>query len=138
MSRTKTTLIAVFALAVTFVAGVAVGVVGDRIFRRRGPMPQFATHALVQRLDRRLELTDTQEKKVAEIIERHHTSIESHFAAVRPRVRAEIEQANREIEQILTPEQRAEFQKMKMRLHLGQRGGHGGKGHPPERRRPAG
>jgi hypothetical protein len=127
VSRTKTTIIAVIALAVTFVAGVAVGVVGDRIFHRRGPMPQFATQALVQRLDRRLELNDVQEKKVAEIIERHHSRIESHFAGVRPRVREEIEQANREIEQVLTPEQRAEFQKMKMRLHLGGRGGRGRK-----------
>lgn len=128
MSRTKTTIVAVVALAVTFVAGVAVGVVGDRIFRRRGPMPEFATRAMVHRLDRHLELSDAQEKKVAEIIERHHASIESHFAGVRPRVREEIEQANREIEKVLTPEQRAEFQKMKMRLRFGERGGRGGKG----------
>ena len=125
MSRTKTTIVAVIALAVTFVAGAAVGVVADRILHRRGPMPEFATQALVRRLDRHLDLTDTQEKKVAAIIERHHTNISSLFTAVRPRVREEIEQANREIEQVLTPEQRAEFQKMKMRLHLGERGGRG-------------
>lgn len=128
MSRTKTTIVAVFALAVTFVAGAAVGVVADRFYHRRGPMPEFATHALVRRLDRHLDLNDQQQKKVAEIIERHHTRINSLFGAVRPRVREEIEQANREIEQVLTPEQRVKFEQMKMRMHVLERGGRGDRG----------
>jgi Spy/CpxP family protein refolding chaperone len=121
VSRTKTTIVALIALAVTFVAGAAVGIVADRVFHRRHGIPEFATHALVHRLDRRLDLSDAQQKKVEEIIERHHTRINSFFSAVHPRVREEIEQANREIAAVLTPEQRRKFEEMKM--HVGHRGG---------------
>jgi len=127
VSRTKTTIVAVIALAVTFVAGAAVGVVADRLLHRRGPLPEFATHALVRRLDHHLDLNDVQQKKVAAIIERHHASINALFGAVRPRVREEIEQANREIEQVLNPDQRVKFERMKMRMHLLEHAGPGGR-----------
>ncbi|HKR62483.1 MAG TPA: hypothetical protein VJZ00_02025 [Thermoanaerobaculia bacterium] len=125
MSRTKTTVIAVLVLAVTFVAGAVVGIFADRIFHRGHGAPEFATHMLVRRLSHHLDLNDAQRKKVTEIIDRHHARINSFYGTIRPRVREEVEQANREIEALLTPEQRAKFEKLKMHL-----------GHPPRGRRP--
>lgn len=116
MSRTKTTLVAVFVLAVTFVAGAVVGIFGDRILHRRHGVPEFATHVMVNRLARHLDLDDAQRQKVTAIIERHHARINSFFSDVRPRVREEIEQANREIDAVLTPEQRKKFEQVKMHL----------------------
>lgn len=124
MSRTKTALVATLVLMVTFVAGAGVGIVADRILHRGRGIPEFATNALVRRLDHHLDLTAAQRTKVAAIIARHHAQINSFLAAVHPRVRAEVEQANREIEAVLTPEQRVKFEKMKMHLH-GPRGPHG-------------
>jgi hypothetical protein len=116
VSRTKTSIVAVFVLAVTFVAGAAVGIVADRVLHR-GHIPEFATPVLVRRLDRHLDLSDAQAKQVAAIIDRHHAQINAFFSALHPRVRQEIEQANREIEAVLTPAQRVKFAAMKMRLH---------------------
>jgi Spy/CpxP family protein refolding chaperone len=116
VSRTKTTIIAAVVLGVTFVAGAVVGILGDRLLHRRRGIPEFATHALVSRLSRHLDLDDAQRQKVTEIIARHHARINSFFAGVRPRVREEIEAANREIEVVLTPEQRKKFEQMKMHL----------------------
>jgi DNA-binding MarR family transcriptional regulator len=116
LSRTKTTIVAVFVLAATFLAGAAVGILGDRMFHRRRGIPEFATHVMVNRLSRHLDLDDAQRKKVAAIIERHHARINAFFTDMRPRVREEIEQANREIEVLLTPEQRKKFERMKMHV----------------------
>lgn len=116
MSRTKTTLVAVFVLAMTFVAGAVVGILGDRLLHRRHGVPEFATHVMVNRLSRHLDLTDTQRQQVGAIIARHHARINSFFSDVRPRVREEIEQANREIEAVLTPEQRKKFEQVKMHV----------------------
>jgi len=116
LSRTKTTIVAVFVLAATFLAGAVVGILGDRVLHRRRGIPEFATHVMVNRLSRHLDLDDAQRTKVAAIIERHHTRINAFFAGMRPRVREEIEQTNREIEVVLTPEQRKKFERMKMHV----------------------
>jgi len=108
--------VAVLVLAVTFVAGAVVGIFADHLLHR-GHIPEFATHVLVRRLDRHLDLTDAQEKKVAAIIDRHHAQINAFFSTMQPRVRQEIEQANREIEAVLTPAQRRAFARFKMRVH---------------------
>lgn len=121
MSRTSTTGLALLALVVTFAAGVVAGVAGDRIFRRPPHVPEFATRAMVARLSRHLDLDDAQRAKVTEILERRHARINSIFGGVRPRVHEEIDQANREIAQVLTAEQRAKFERMKIRMRHGDR-----------------
>ena len=126
MSATKNTLLAIFVLGVTFAAGIAVGVFGVFVMhkRRGGPqIPPFATEAMVQRLDRHLDLTDEQRAKIMVIVEKRHQRINSMWQEIRPRVDAEITETNAEIEKILTPEQREKFQKMKM--HLLRRPHHG-------------
>lgn len=129
MSRSKTTVVAVLIVVLTFLAGFAVGMFTDHLlilWHRRHPVPPFATSAMAQRLDRHLDLSDEQRAKIEEILDRRHERMNSIWASVRPRVRAEVEQTNAEIESVLTPEQRAKFAKMRMRLHGPGRPGRGG------------
>ena len=119
MSVSKTTFVAVAILLLTFVAGFAVGIFTDHmmiLWHRSRRLPPFATHIMAGRLDHHLDLTDDQRAKVEKILERHHERINSYWAGVRPKVRAEVEQANAEIERVLTPEQREKFGKMRMRM----------------------
>jgi Spy/CpxP family protein refolding chaperone len=117
LSGTKTTLVAVLVLVLTFGAGFIGGAaVHHLVFAHREQMAPFAMHVMVNRLDRRLDLTDAQRKQVEEIIQRHHKLINAIWDDARPRVRAELQAANREIEQVLTPEQRAKYAKMRMHL----------------------
>lgn len=118
MSATKTTLVAVLVLVLTFTAGFIGGAaVHHLVFAHREQMAPFAMRAMVNRLDRRLDLTDAQRKQIEEIVHRHHKRISAIWSDAHPRVRAELQAANREIEQVLTPEQRAKY--AKMRMHLG-------------------
>ncbi|HVE70011.1 MAG TPA: hypothetical protein VNI54_01485 [Thermoanaerobaculia bacterium] len=105
MSATRTTVIAALALVLTFAAGLLAGAVGHRaMFMRHGPEP--AMRMMINHLDRRLDLTDAQRAEVEKILaRRHHTLMK------------ELHGANSEIERVLTPEQRARFAKMRMRLH---------------------
>ena len=122
----KTVVIAVIVLIVTFVAGMAAGVLLDhlRILRHPHRDGHLATAWIMRRLEHNLDLTPEQHKKVEEIVERHHRRIFEISENVRPQIHRELEAANTEIKAVLTPEQREKFEKMKMRL-----------GHPRERRR---
>ena len=117
MPATKTTLVAVLLLVLTFGAGFIGGAAMHHlVFAHREQMAPFAMRAMVNRLDRRLDLTDAQRKQVEEIIHRHHQRINAVWTDARPRVHAELQAANREIEQVLTPGQRAKFAKLRMHL----------------------
>ena len=126
MSATKTTIVAILVVVLTFTAGVAVGVFTSHMMILRGGHGAgfFPAKAMVNRLDRRLDLTDAQRAQVEQIIRRSHTRIDGMWNDVHPRVRAEIDRANQEISNILTPEQRAKFERLK--FHVGRRGSRGG------------
>jgi Spy/CpxP family protein refolding chaperone len=122
VSRTKTLLIAVTVLVLTFGAGVGVGVFGAHMaILRGGHGAERFPNAIVNRLDRRLDLTDAQRAQVAAIVNRRHARVASVWRSVRPQVAAEIAAANEEIARVLTPEQRARFEKMRLRMHGGGR-----------------
>ncbi len=114
----STIVLAVVALLVTFLAGVLTGFAGSRFlfWKRPARVPSRAAEFLMKRLDRRLDLTPQQEIQVTRILERHHERIAAVWNGVRPQVRKEIEETNAEIERVLTPEQRAKFGQIKMRL----------------------
>lgn len=117
MSATKTTLVAVLVLMLTFGAGVIAGAAVHHLwFEHREVVHPFAMHAMLNRLDRRLDLTDAQRKQIEEILRRRHANINATWSGVRPRVRAEVEAANAEIVKVLTPAQRSKFEKMRMHL----------------------
>lgn len=121
MSVTKNTIIAVLVVALAFTAGIAVGFFTSHVMiLRGGPGAEaFPTRALVNRLDRRLDLTDAQREEVREIIRRRHERIQELRRSMHPRLRAEVEAANAEIAKVLTPEQLEKFDRMK--FHLGPR-----------------
>lgn len=119
-SRVTTTALAVVALVVTFLAGAVVGAAADRMIqlRRGGPMiPPHAGTMMLNRLDRRLDLTDRQREQVGEILRRRHARLNSLWSSVRPEVEQELAAANDEITALLTPEQRKKFEEMKLRMH---------------------
>jgi Spy/CpxP family protein refolding chaperone len=124
-SSARTAVIAVVVVVITFVSGAAVGFFGAHFFPRRGSfgrsrmMPQM----MVRHLSRTLDLTPEQRTKVEQIVMRHHARIVQLQESTRPQVRQELEAANREIEALLTPEQRQKFAKLRMRL-----GRHEGRG----------
>lgn len=128
-SSTRTT--AVVVVIAAFIAGLFVGVAGDRLwlFRHGRLFPPrhvggFAARRIVDRLDHDLHLTPQQKTQVQQIIDRHHVRIDSLMTGVRPQIRLELDAANGEIEKLLTPEQRDKFKKMQMRMP-------GGRGMPP-------
>lgn len=117
-SATRTTVVAAVLVVVTFIAGFVAGVVTDRAMLHAGRkrVPPFVGGAIVERLDRRLDLTDQQRAQIERILERRHARIDALWSGIRPRVRAEIQQTNEEIARVLTPEQRRIFNRMKMRV----------------------
>lgn len=114
--------IAAVLVLIAFMSGALVGVVGDRIylFHHRGRFPgralKFVTARIVSRLDRELHLSPDQRRAIEQILERHSARIANVWAGVHSQVRKEIEQTNGEIEQVLTPDQREKFGKMKMHM----------------------
>ncbi len=125
-SKTRTIVIAALALVVTFIAGFVVGAVVDRFLTMHRPgvrrPPAMVAHAMLERLDHRLDLTDQQRVQIEAILEKRHDRIHSLQESIHPKVQAEIQQTNAEIERVLTPEQREKFQKLKMRMHPRGRG----------------
>lgn len=119
-SNTRTAAVAIVVIA--FCAGLLVGVAGDhlylihsgRLFPRRAA--RFATDRMADRLDRELHLTPQQKTQVQQILERHRARIDAAMSSVRPMVRQELDASNKEIETILTPEQRTKFGELRMRV----------------------
>ncbi len=113
---------------IAFVAGILVGVVGDHLLFIHHLFPRggFVAGRIADRLDRELHLTPQQKTQVQQILDRHRTRIDAIMSSARPQVRQEIDATNAEIEKILTPEQRAQFAKMPMRMP-----GHRGMSGPP-------
>jgi hypothetical protein len=106
--------LAAFVVVLTFVAGLIAGAAGDRIllFAQRRLIPQhrgFVTARLVERLDHELHFTPAQRVAVTQILEKNHRRVEAVWDGVRPQIREAIDATNREIEQVLDPDQRARF-----------------------------
>lgn len=118
---TKTT--AAIALAVVFLAGLVLGVAGDRAFlvlrgrlpMRHGPSERMVNH-LVDRLDHDLKLTPAQRTSVTEILKRGRDRIDAIYGGIRPQVRAQMDATSAEIEKVLTPEQRTKFAELRAKL----------------------
>lgn len=112
---------AILIVAVAFVAGALIGFAGGRVYSifhgpMRGRGPEFMRGRIVSHLDRELSLTTRQHEQIAEIMDRHQKRMQELSGGIQPQMRQEIDAANREIEALLTPEQREKFQKMRMRM----------------------
>lgn len=115
----KTIAIAAVVLVITFLSGAAAGfLIAHAGMFRRGPFgrSRHVPQMMVRHLSRSLDLTPDQRTKVEEIVKRRHARIVQLQDSTRPQVRQELDAANREIEAVLTPEQREKFAKLRMRL----------------------
>jgi len=122
-TRSSARTIAVVTVIATLIVGFLIGVVADRVWLyRHGPRfgsraQRFTPERIVKRLDHELDFTDQQRAQVTQIIQARQQRIAVIQSVARPKIRQEIDQTNAEIEKILTPEQRAKFEKIKMRVH---------------------
>jgi hypothetical protein len=113
---------AVVVVVVAFIAGILVGVAGDHFYlihngqlsSRRSP--RFAADRMADNLSRALQLSPQQKTQVQQIIERHRAKIDAAMSTVRPQVRQELDATNKEIETILTPDQRTKFAELRMKM----------------------
>lgn len=127
-SRSSAKITAAAVVLVAFFAGLLAGAAGDRFylvhtrqfFPRR--LAAMGAHRIVDHLDHELHFTPQQRKAVEEIVDRGRQRMDGIMGNVRPRMRQQIEMTNAEIEKVLTPEQRAKFDAMKMRMHHGEQG----------------
>jgi Spy/CpxP family protein refolding chaperone len=109
--------LAVVTVVSLFVAGIAIGALGMHIYQdrqlrhageTRGPDRGFFT----RRLWRHLDLSDDQQRKIGEILQRSREEAMDLRRDVRPQVMAIMDRAHEEIADILNPEQREEFQSL--------------------------
>ena len=153
-SARRMRILAVLSLLVVFVAGGLVGAALERgrdhrggsrdgpprgEGRRGGPPPLFAEGSP---LAERLNLTDAQRDSIERLTERDRVRADSTFREIRRGMRARFDSTMTAVEAVLTPEQRAEWQKVRQewqqqeRERRGRRGrggpgGPGGPGMPP-------
>jgi Spy/CpxP family protein refolding chaperone len=107
-------------------AGVATGVVLERtVLSHRGDHhagPGGARRGgergpMHERFGRDLGLSKAQEAKIDSIFASHRPAIDSARAESEPKIRALIEQTRREVDSVLTPEQRAKMHERMKREH---------------------
>ena len=133
-------LLAVLTLLVVFAAGALVGAALERgshhrpphgaIPRGGGPPPMFAEGSpIVQRL----KLTPAQRDSIEHLTARDRARADSVFHHTRERMRAHFDSTIQAVDAVLTPEQRAEWQRIREQWHEGAGPGtpmrhHGGPG----------
>jgi hypothetical protein len=132
-------LIVVLAL---FVVGVGVGVLGTHLFytqqiRRHGGGGALGVHRFVTRLERELNLSVEQSRRIDEILQQSRVESDALRHEMLPRVREHMRQTRERIRAVLSPEQQARFDELQRRhgrraerFFLG-RGGRRPHGPPP-------
>lgn len=113
MSRTG----AIFAVLGLFAVGVLSGALGvhlyyAHLFRSHEPPPWADRGPMVMALSNRLDLTPDQQRQLERIFVQARIEGEALRRELRPRIQAQMERTRERIERILTPEQRAEFERM--------------------------
>jgi len=102
---------AALVLALTFVAGALAGAAWERVHGesarpRSSPRGDRPLSAVMQE---RYGLTGEQTKRVDAILQRRRPRVDSLMSTVRPQLLAAFDSTNREIRQLLTPQQRVKF-----------------------------
>jgi hypothetical protein len=168
MNGNRMRLLAILTLLVVFVAGGLVGAALEhgrhdsrrdrlpRVERRGGPPPLFAEGSPVAE---RLNLTEAQRDSIEKITTRDRVRADSVFRETRRRMRSRFDSTMMAVDSVLTPQQRAEWQKIRQEImererregrgrrgpggrggpnDLGAPGGPGGPGMPPPAAPPRG
>lgn len=132
-------ILAVLTLLVVFVAGGLVGAAVERgrdpgrpgnrpprgDMRRGGPPPMFAEGSP---LAERLQLTPAQRDTIETLTTRDRVRADSVFREMRMGMRARFDSTLMAVESVLTPEQRAEWQKVRQEWQERERRGRRGRG----------
>lgn len=102
-------------VALVFVSGVAVGVLGARLrgFRHLYGDPSRESRGAPERLREELDLTPEQAERVADIVRESHAASRELRESLHPRVRAVMEESARRIDEVLTPAQREKFSELR-------------------------
>ncbi len=98
-------------IAVTFVVGGLAGAAVDRVVtadpsRRDAPADARRTHVIDQ-----VEMTAEQRARIDAILERRSERMKAAWAEISPRLEVITDSARLEIMQVLTPEQRADYER---------------------------
>ena len=102
------------ALALVFVLGVLTGVVGTGMTLKHGPPfsprdPEGRKARIMERLERKLDLTAEQKVRVAAIVDRRHGQAREQFRRHRQALQAFMTQSFADIRKELTPEQQTKL-----------------------------
>lgn len=105
-------------LALVFVAGIAVGVIGTRLAVRHMvqmaiTQPDEIQSLLERNLARKLRLEPGQQLKLREILTQTHAQMSDLRHEYRPQMLLILTGADNRITDMLTPQQRARYEKMK-------------------------
>ncbi len=116
------TLKLILLLALVFLAGAVVGVVGTRAVVRRVVQqamlhPERAQNFMERRLARQLRLDATQQAKLDDILSGTRGQLKDLRREYGPQFILIVSNANEQITAILTPEQQARFEKLKENNH---------------------
>jgi hypothetical protein len=95
-----------------------IGAIADRLvlLHRHQLMPRGAfdpsSSRIVDRLAHDLDLSPAQRTTVGEIVRRHRDRVNALWSNVRPQVHSEMDAAHREIDAVLTAQQREKFHRL--------------------------
>lgn len=124
MSRVRPALLAVLTLAAVFLAGAAVGAAFERARTPDPPPVAGPPHgrppifAAEGPLGERLGLTAAQRDSIRQILERDRRRAETLYREFHPRLRARFDSTRAAVDSVLTPEQRAEWERRRARHHM--------------------
>ncbi|HXO19539.1 MAG TPA: hypothetical protein VOA87_06395 [Thermoanaerobaculia bacterium] len=118
--RRSTAIAAIIAL---FLVGILVGVLGTHAFylhklHQPGGLSALGTRLLAADLKHRLDLTAAQQAQVEKILAEGRAEAMAVRHEMLPRMHAILERSRQRISAILTPEQRAEFERYREQHHF--------------------
>jgi Spy/CpxP family protein refolding chaperone len=116
--RGRAALLAALTLAAVFVAGAAVGAAVERARAPEpaplaGPPPEGRPPIFAGPMGERLGLTARQRDSIQRIVERDRVRADTLYREFRPRLRARFDSTTAAVEAVLTPEQRAEWRRIR-------------------------
>lgn len=104
-------------LALTFVAGLAIGAGYERRHLGQPATVSVEAHDVMQRLTGNLDLDSTQQQAIAAVLARHQSEVDSTWHAMQPHLRADLDSMQQEIGALLRPDQLRRFQDMLRGAH---------------------
>jgi len=115
--RRKRLLLYAIVLACGFVCGFAAGLLWVRAeLLQMAGHPERMPDRMARMLDRRLDLTDEQEKKVRAILVERHKAVMAVRREAHPRIAHEFELTREKVLEVLTPDQRDKWKAMTDRI----------------------